>query len=487
MEITGGAANFSVTTTGGNPANINGGDSSGPLTITGGTVNLGSAYIGRLSGMVINGGGAVVTATNLNVTSNAGPASHNAPLALQAGSLTIGTSASTGAFVMGTTSGDGTNLLTMSGGMLTYAGTDGLQLGSYTLVNMSGGTASLSGITVDSATGGNGSSELNVTGGTLYLGGVGLVVNSPSASDYAQFGTATVGANTNWSSTAPVTLAGTTTFQAADASSVAHNIALNGTLSGTGNLVKTGGGTLTLSGTNTYAGTTTISGGLLLVTNTARSATGVGAVTVQGGGTLGGNGIVSSAVTVNSGGALAPGNPLGTLTISNNLTLSVGSTTFMQIQHSPLTNNTVKVTGTVTEGGTLNVTNMSVAAFANGDSFKLFNAAGYTGAFANVVLPSLPVGLAWNTNSLNISGTLSVVVAAKPVIGSISVSANGLVFNGTGGVGGANFYLLGATNLAVPLTNWTVLLTNQFDNGGNFNFSNPFSPNTQNFYLLQLQ
>jgi len=268
---------------------------------------------------------------------------------------------------------------------------------------------------------------------------------------------------------------------------VAHNIALNGTLSGTGNLVKTGGGTLTLSGTNTYAGTTTISGGLLLVTNTARSATGVGAVTVQGGGTLGGNGIVASAVTVNSGGALAPGNPLGTLTISNNLTLSVGSTTFMQIQHSPLTNNTVKVTGTVTEGGTLNVTNMSVAAFANGDSFTLFNAAGYSGAFANVVLPSLPVGLAWNTNSLNISGTLSVVVAAKPVIGSISVSANGLVFNGTGGVGGANFYLLGATNLAVPLTNWTVLLTNQFDNGGNFNFSNPFSPNTQNFYLLQLQ
>jgi hypothetical protein len=78
-------------------------------------------------------------------------------------------------------------------------------------------------------------------------------------------------------------------------------------------------------------------------------------------------------------------------------------------------------------------------------------------------------------------------VTTKPVIGSVSISGNSLVFNGTGGVGGANFYLLGTTNLAVPLTNWTVLLTNQFDNSGNFNFTNPFGINAQTFYLLQLQ
>ncbi len=66
-------------------------------------------------------------------------------------------------------------------------------------------------------------------------------------------------------------------------------------------------------------------------------------------------------------------------------------------------------------------------------------------------------------------------------------STNGLVFDGTGGVGNANFYLLGTTNLTVPLTNWTRLLTNQFDGSGNFNFINPFGTNMQNFYLIQLQ
>ena len=98
-----------------------------------------------------------------------------------------------------------------------------------------------------------------------------------------------------------------------------------------------------LTGTNnTYSGGTTISGGTLLVNNTNGSGTGSGAVTVDSGGTLGGAGIISGAVTVNSGGAFAPGNPLGTLTISNNLTLAAGSTTFVQVQHSPLTNDAVK-------------------------------------------------------------------------------------------------------------------------------------------------
>lgn len=102
-------------------------------------------------------------------------------------------------------------------------------------------------------------------------------------------------------------------------------------------------------------------------------------------------------------------------------------------------------------------------------------------------MPSLPVGLAWNKNNLNIAGTLSVVTTTKPVIGLISISGNSLAFNGTGGVGSANFNLLGTTILVGPLTNWMRLLTNQFHAGGNFNFTNTFGSNTQSFYLLQLQ
>jgi hypothetical protein len=190
---------------------------------------------------------------------------------------------------------------------------------------------------------------------------------------------------------------------------------------------------------------------------------------------------------VNSGGAIVPGSPLGTLTISNNLTLAAGSATFMKVQHSPLTNSAIKVTGTLNKGGTLNVTNIGVAAFTAGDSFKLLDAAGNSGSFA-LVLPSLPAGLRWDTNALNSSGVLTVVVNGKPVISSISISPAGLSMSGSNGVASVNYYVLTSTNLGVPLTNWTILLTNQFDTGGNFmltNFASPAAP--QQFYLIQSQ
>ncbi len=252
-------------------------------------------------------------------------------------------------------------------------------------------------------------------------------------------------------------------------------------------LVKIGSGVLTLTGPNAYSADTTVSNGMLLVNNTSGSGTGSGVVTVANGGALGGTGIISGAVLVNSGGNAAPGNPLGAFTISSNLTLSVGGTTSVHVQHSPLTNDSIDVAGIFTEAGALNVTNSGATVFANGDSFHLFNTVSYSGAFANVVLPSLPVGLAWNTNSLNTAGMLSVVVATQPVFGSISTSGNSLVFNGTGGVGGLNFYLLGATNLACSFNGWKRLLTNQFDDVGNFNFTNAINTNSpQSFYLLQL-
>ena len=216
---------------------------------------------------------------------------------------------------------------------------------------------------------------------------------------------------------------------------------------GVTSLIKIGTGTLMLTGTNnTYSGGTTISGGTLLVNNTDGSATGSGSVTVASGGTLGGTGIISGAVTVNSGGALAPGNPLGILTISNNLTLAAGSTTYVQVGHSPLTNNAVKVSGTLTEGGTLNVTNIAAAAFTAGDSFKLFNAANYSGSFAGFVLPPLTGNLAWNTNTLKSSGTLSVVALTSPAIGGASIDVNGnLVFSGTGAPADWTYYVLSST------------------------------------------
>jgi len=256
--------------------------------------------------------------------------------------------------------------------------------------------------------------------------------------------------------------------------------------SGVSSLVKVGTGTLILTGANTFSGGATVSSGALLVNNPAGSGTGVGPVTVAGGGWLGGTGIISNSVTVNAGGVLAPGNPLGTLTLSNNLTLAAGATVAFQVQPSPVTNNVLKVAGTLTKGGTLFVTNSSGTALASGNSFKLFSAGVGAGAFASVILPPLPAGLAWNTNTLNTSGTLSIVTLTHPLIQTLSLGTGGLVIGGSGGLPGGGYTVLATTNLLLPVTLWTPLLTNQFDSSGNFTFTNEVNPGSSpNFLLLQ--
>ena len=140
----------------------------------------------------------------------------------------------------------------------------------------------------------------------------------------------------------------------------------------------------------------------------------------------------------------------------------------------------------ITYGGTLIVSNIGPV-FAASNTFKLFSAASYSGAFTSIS-PAIPAaGLAWNTNALNTSGTLSLTVTATPHFSMVNVTSNGLIFAGTGGVSSANYYLLASTNLAAPLINWPRLLTNQFGNNGNFNFTNALNPNwPQSFYRLQL-
>jgi autotransporter-associated beta strand protein len=278
----------------------------------------------------------------------------------------------------------------------------------------------------------------------------------------------------------------------------------SGVISGSGNLAQRGTGQLALTKAHAYAGVTTVEMGTLALTGSGAianssnlivsagalfdvSGTTSGAMTLASGKKISGFGSVKGNFTVGSGATLAPGGSIGTLTFSNALTLAAGGTNLFELSKAPLTNDMVRVFGALTCGGTLMVTNIGVTPLAGGDRFRLFNAASYSGTFSKVILPPLPTGLAWNTNALNTSGSLSVVITAQPVIGMISLAGNGLGFTGTGGVANANYYLLGATNLTTPLSDWTRLLTNQFDPGGNFNFTNAMNRDSSSrFYLLQL-
>jgi hypothetical protein len=225
-----------------------------------------------------------------------------------------------------------------------------------------------------------------------------------------------------------------------------------------------------------------------MASNITGSAVGSGVVMVNSGGTFAGNGILSGAVAVNSGGTFAPGpGPgFGAMIVSNNVTLAGGSTTMVQIRHSPRTNDAAIITGTLTEGGTLAVADGGTGGFAAGDSFNLFSVGNFSGTFTNFVLPPLTGNLAWNTGTVKTNGTLSIVALTAPLISNVRLSGNNLVMSGTGGTGNWPYLLLAATNLVAP--QWNPITTNQFDSAGNFALTNVVNVNQpQLFYRLQLQ
>lgn len=269
-----------------------------------------------------------------------------------------------------------------------------------------------------------------------------------------------------------------------------------------GGLTKLGNGTLTLSAGETYTGPTVINAGTLALSgrglmpnsSSIQVAAGAtlaadGAMNLLNGQTLSGNGAVVGNIFCGPGAILSPGsNAAGSLIFSNAVTLVAGCTNYFEVSHSPLMNDAALVLGALTNGGTLIVNNVGGTQLAAGDTFKLFAAASYSGTFNSVQLPPLPFGLKWDTDNLNSAGTISVVLNTTPVIGSISFAGDSLNLSGTGGVGNANFVLLGTTNLAPPANNWTRLLTNQFDRYGNFNFTtNAGTATPQTFYRLELQ
>ncbi len=174
---------------------------------------------------------------------------------------------------------------------------------------------------------------------------------------------------------------------------------------------KVGTGTWTWTGTNiAHTGTTTVNGGTLMLNGAAAQAT--GNTTIGAAGTLAGTGTLGGNVTVT--GKLAPGpNAIGTLTCTNNVTFNSAGTAVIEINKTAGTRDLLEVGGTLTYNGTLQVTNLS-GALTSGNSFKIFHASTYAGAFTALTLPPLSAGLAWSTNDLSTSGTISVVISNAP-------------------------------------------------------------------------
>jgi hypothetical protein len=76
---------------------------------------------------------------------------------------------------------------------------------------------------------------------------------------------------------------------------------------------------------------------------------------------------------------------------------------------------------------------------------------------------------------------------STPRITSVSISGTTLNLTATNGNHNGQFALLSSTNLTLPLSQWTPVFTNNFDNSGNLNLStNVVDPSVGRlFYILR--
>ena len=253
----------------------------------------------------------------------------------------------------------------------------------------------------------------------------------------------------------------------------------NGT-PGTGSLLLNGSA-WRLTANQTYSGTTMVANATLVLDGSIASGLGC---TVGSGGLLAGTGTVNEAVTVLANGTITAGDgAIGTLTVSGNLTNS--GAMYMKLNKQAGTNDQIVGVSTLVYGGTLSVTNLA-GTLAASDSFKLFTATAYQGAFSSISPATPGSGLAWDLTGLT-NGTLKVVVGASapPQIGGIAASGENVIISGTGGPHSGTYYVVTSTNVASPLTNWARLATNVFDSSGNFICTNAMNGPRQ-FYRIEL-
>jgi uncharacterized protein with beta-barrel porin domain len=398
-----------VTSTGGTLVNMFGSMS---LTANGGTTTVGgfsSGYTGAttvnngaiLLGGVANGfSAASATTVNTGGTVDLGGFAETINNVALAGGLL-----SNGALTGAVTSTGGT-IASVGGGMNLTAngGTTAFLVGNaYT-----GATTVNHGATLCSV-GDNAFSAVSAmtinTGGTVNLGGTAQTINAVALAG----GTLKSGL-----------LNGAVTSTGGTLDSVRGGMSLT-----------TNGGNTTVTGTNTYTGPTTVNGGLLSVNGSV-----VSDVTVNAGGTLGGNGIVGN--TTISGGALSPGNSIGLLTVQGSLVFTAAASYMVEV--SPVSADRTNVTGAATLGGaTVN------ASFAPGTyvakQYTILHAGGVHGRFSSLVSTDLPSGFKASLSYDGSDAYLNLALSFVPPPGT-GLNANqqnvgnAIVnfFNGTSGI-----------------------------------------------------
>jgi autotransporter-associated beta strand protein len=369
------------------------------------------------------GGNATITNNNFMaffLTSTAGGATitNNAFIqfndSTSAGNATINSNPGAVTFTNSSTAGNAT-LTAAFGGLISF--TDTSLGGNATIITNTGGLTQF----VTNANPDNARLITNTGGIVDFSATSGLVGNGQiSAGSIEGAGTYNLGSN-------QLTVGGNNL-----STSVSGTISDGGSLGGTGaSLVKVGTGTLTLNGVNSYTGATVVDGGTLSVNGSILASSGVN---VNAGGTLGGNGIVGN-TTIN-GGALAPGNSIGTLAVQGNLVLTAAATYMVQV--SGASADRTNVTGTATLAGAVAVQPLSRVLATT--TYTIMTAAGTNGTFDAAFVNG---NLARNARLSYAGGSVFLTLDPSLLSPSLS-SANGNQTNVAATIDNA---LLAATNL----------------------------------------
>lgn len=399
---------------------------SGTMTVSQGTLSVAADSNLSAGAVTLNGGTLAVTgATTINNAIVLG-ASH--------GTVNVGADVTMSGVVSGTgnLTKTGASTLTLSG-TNTYTGTTTVTGGSLSVStdgNLGTGNVALNGggLTVTGAT----TIDNDITGtGSLTKSGTGTVTlsgtNTYSGGTTVNGGTLQVSGGNALADAGTVTVSSGGTLDLNGTSETIGSLSGSGTLNiGTGTLTLTDSASTNFSGT--ISGTGTIAGG--------------GTYTVASGATLGGSSTFSTAVTVASGGIIAPGNSPGKIS-TGNLTLASGSTANMEIEGTAAGTgyDQIAVTGTVTiSGATLSLTVTDIP--AAGATYILIDNDGVdavTGTFSGLAEgASITAGGATYTISYA-GGTGNDVVLTLPAA-PVAESGDGVMSGSEGGdrlVGGS--------------------------------------------------
>ena len=430
---------------------------------------IGNATLSSINFSIAYGGGtAVVTLNNaksaLNVTGalevggRANSVTGNGSLIVQSGTVNV----SAGKEVRiggGIYNNGGTGLMDITDGTVTapiiMIGYKGSSIASVGTLKIGGGTLTSGTIMLGGTSGSylaGSSATLLMTGGTVNLG-VGGIVSTSTPTNLTQSITLSGGvitATADWSSSMAMALGttnGNITFQAADASAVAHNITLNGALSGSGGLTKTGAGVMTLGGANNYTGATNVSAGQLSVNGSLAMGS---TVSVGSGATLGGSGTVSGTVGV-TGGTITDTVALGATTFHGTSTL-VGTHTASSVT---IADGTTTLSGTTTGGfnvngatlagsgkadgtvgvanGTINGSGLNLGATTLSGNSTLRGTTTASSLTVSSGTTTVSAGASANAATVSVAG-ISTLTNNGTLTGAVSVAG---VFNGNGTVDGA--------------------------------------------------